>query len=52
MRGYTAVPNHPNYDISLDDQRFLMIQIEEGDVESDVVLVLNWFEELRERVGN
>jgi serine/threonine-protein kinase len=52
MRDYASVPNHPNYAVGPDDQRFLMIQLEEGDVESDVVMVLNWFEELNERVGN
>ena len=52
MRDYAVGPNHANYDIGPDDQRFLMIQLEEGDVESDVVMVLNWFEELRELAGN
>ena len=52
MRDYTSVPNHPNYDVSPDDQRFIMIQLEEGDVESDIVMVLNWFEELKAKVGN
>ncbi len=51
LRGYPAIPNHPNYGVGPDDQRFIMIQIEEGDVESDVVLVLNWFEELKARAG-
>ncbi len=35
-----------------DDQRFIMIQFQEGEVESDVVMVLNWFEELKAMVGN
>ncbi len=52
MRDYPAVPNHPNYDVGPDDQRFIMIQLEEGDVESDIVMVLNWFEELKAKVGN
>ncbi len=52
MRDYAANLNHPNYDVSPDDQRFIMIQFEEGDVASDVVMVLNWFEELKQRAGN
>ena len=35
-----------------DDQRFIMIQFQEGEVESDVVMVLNWFEELKAKTGN
>ena len=52
MRDYPSVPTHPNYDVGPDDQRFIMIQLEEGDVESDVVMVLNFFEELKAKVGN
>ncbi len=52
MRDYPSpVANHANYDIGPDDQRFIMIQLEEGDIESDVVMVLNWFEELKAKVG-
>ncbi len=40
------------YDVGPNDQRFIMIQLEEGDVESDIVMVLNWFEELKAKVGN
>ena len=29
-----------------------MIQFQEGEVESDVVMVLNWFEELKAKTGN
>ncbi len=47
MRDYPSVPNHTNYDVGPNDQRFIMIQLEEGDVESDVVMVLNWFEALK-----
>jgi serine/threonine-protein kinase len=51
MRDYPSVQNHPNYDVGPNDQRFIMIQLEESDVESDVVMVLNWFEELKAKVG-
>jgi len=52
MRDYEGVLRHQNYDVGPDDQRFIMIQLEEGDVESDIVMVLNWFEELKAKVGN
>ena len=51
MRDYPSVPNHPNYDVGPDDQRFIMIRLEEGDVESDIVMVVNWFEELKAKAG-
>ena len=38
----------PNYDVSADGQRFLMVKEEAGG--NRVQLVLNWFEELRARV--
>jgi len=44
------------YDIGPDDERFLMVRFAPASFEtsSDVrlILVQNWFEELRERVGN
>ena len=36
--------------LSADDQRFVMLRIEDSDTE--LILVRNFFEELRERVGN
>jgi len=39
----------PNYDISLDGQRFLMIKKEEGST-AQINVVLNWFEELKRLV--
>ncbi len=51
MRNYPSVINHPNYDVSPDDGRFVMIQFEERDVESDLVMVQNFFEELKAKVG-
>ncbi len=40
---------HPQYDVTRDDQRFVMLRNRMP--ESDLVLVLNWFEELKQRVG-
>jgi hypothetical protein len=36
---------HRSYDVGPDDRRFLMIRASEG--ETELVLVVNWFEELR-----
>ena len=54
MADYLTSNGHPMYDVSPDDQRFVMLRIEDEDVESDTefILVTNWFEELKERVGN
>jgi len=38
----------PNYDVSSDGQRFLMVKDETGSAGLDVVL--NWFEELKAKV--
>ena len=44
----------PNYDVSLDGQRFLMVKsaapIGEDAVRTDVIVVSNWFEELKRLV--
>ena len=49
-------PNSRAYDVSRDDQRFLMIKRDSatGDQPSalaSIVVVLNWFEELKQRVA-
>ena len=41
-----------NYDVSPDGQRFLMVKRRTEEERREVVVVLNWFEELRERMGN
>jgi len=38
---------NPNYDISPDGQRFLMIKATEEEVVGQINVVLNWFEELK-----
>ncbi len=41
------------YDVSPDDQRFVMLRMGgEGTAASELILVTNWFEELRQRMGN
>jgi hypothetical protein len=49
---YLAGQGHAIYDVSPDDQEFVMLRI--GDLESDTELILveNWAEELAGRVGN
>jgi serine/threonine-protein kinase len=39
-----------NYDVSLDGQRFLMIQREQDLVPTEIIVVQNWFEELKRLV--
>ena len=38
------------YDVSPDGQQFLMVQSSETAETSPLIVVLNWFEELKERV--
>ncbi len=46
---YDLHPFHPNYDITPDGKRFVMIK--PGTEEVQVVVVINWIEELRQRLG-
>ena len=39
-----------NYDVSPDGQRFLMIQREQDLKPTEIIVVLNWFEELKRLV--
>ncbi len=52
MDGYLPARGHAMYDVSHDDRRFVMLRINEGAVSGEVYLVTNWFEELRQRMGN
>jgi eukaryotic-like serine/threonine-protein kinase len=47
---YDNDPEHARFNVSPDDQRFLMSR-KFTSAESDLVLVLNWFSELKARVG-
>jgi serine/threonine-protein kinase len=46
---YLANNNHTNYDIDPEGRRFVVLK--GGDEHADLVVVLNWFQELRQRVG-
>jgi hypothetical protein len=40
------------YDVTPDDQRFVILRRDDEDTSTEVVFVVNWFEELRARVQN
>ena len=40
---------NPNYDVSRDGQQFLMVR-SSGSETADLIVIQNWFEELKERV--
>ena len=46
------MPGRRAYDVSPAGQRFLMIKPRPGVERRDVVVVLNWLEELQAKVGN
>ncbi len=48
LSGPTWLPR--NYDISTDGQRFLMIKREQDLVPAELIVILNWFEELKRLV--
>jgi len=52
-QSYRAEVFHRMYDVTPDDQRFVMIRVQGEGVQDDVQLIVveNFFEELRERVG-
>jgi serine/threonine-protein kinase len=52
--GYIRNNAYITYDVASDDQRFVMLRIgdSENAVVSELILVENWAEELRQRVGN
>ena len=43
---------HSNYGVHPDGKRFVMIKPVEGQQSARLVVVLNWFEELRRRSGS
>ena len=51
--GFIYGVNYDFYDITSDDQRFLMARPRRTDLDESnhLILVKNWFEELRERMG-
>ncbi len=51
MDDYLPGAGYPAYTVSPDDRRFVMLRIEDR-ARAVTYLVTNWFEELRERMGN
>ena len=49
---YLGGVNHSGYDVDPRSGRFLMIRTEQAAGEAEIVVVVNWFEELRRRMGN
>jgi hypothetical protein len=47
---YREAPNA--YDLSLDDSKFLMVRTRGGGEDPELIVVENWFEELKNKVGN
>ena len=53
MADYLSGAGHPMYDVSPDDQRFVMLRVGgSGDGDSELILVENWAQELMGRAGN
>ena len=51
-RGFRSTPFHQQYDVTPDDQRFVMIRNLGGQEASELIVVENFFEELKAKVGN
>jgi hypothetical protein len=50
---YQKVGARANYDVSLDGQGFVMIQVREREsAPAQLNVVTNWFEDLKRRVGS
>ncbi len=54
QRGLDTGPDYTSWDVDIDDQSFLMVQFGGGQeaVANEFILVQNWIEEIRARVGN
>ncbi len=50
-RGFRSTPFHQQYDVTPDDQRFVMIRNLGGQEASELIVVENFFEELKAKVG-
>lgn len=53
-RGLDALSNYASWDVDVDDQHFLMIQFGGGEIgnqRNEFVLVQNWLQEVRARLG-
>ena len=51
VQGFRSVPFHPQYDVMPDGQRFVMIRNLGGQEAGELIVVENFFEELKAKVG-
>ncbi len=51
-QGFRSSSVHQQYDVTPDDQRFVMIRNIGGQEASELIVVENLFEELKAKVGN
>ena len=51
-QGFRSNPVHQQYDVTPDDQRFVMIRNLGRQGASELIVVENFFEELKAKVGN
>ena len=51
LEPYSIAPYHQSYAVTPDDQSFIMLQEAGAGQRPDLVVVLNWFEELKELMG-
>jgi serine/threonine-protein kinase len=52
MAGYLQGADYQMYDVSPDDQEFVMLRINDESAATELILVENWAEEFRQRTGN
>ena len=52
VQGYRSIHQHQYYDVTPDDQRFVMIRNIGLEEVSELIVVENFFEELKAKVGN
>jgi hypothetical protein len=50
--GFRTAPVHPQYDVTPDDQRFVMIRNRRVEERGELIVVENFFEELKTVGGN
>jgi hypothetical protein len=52
MENYLPGGGNPQYDVGPDDQRFVMLRINDLAADTELILVENWAEALGGRAGN
>ena len=52
LTDYMRSGNYALYDLSSNDQRFLMMDWGTQGSDGEIILIENWLEELRQRMGN